>query len=142
MKVQRVVPEGVALEPGRALVVYGTLLPGETNFDVVADIEGSWFEVAIRGTRFWVEPDVQQDQIWGQQVRYPGFRADDTGQVIPAAVLVSEQLDLFWPRLDDFEGPGYRRVPVTVWDRPGVRDLGHAFVYEAREQYWRELHQP
>lgn len=110
------------LVPDRALAVYGTLAPGEPNHHLVADIDGRWVEGAVRGHRFVAR--------WRDRPGYPGFLPDPGGPVVPVLVLVSEFLDRHWDRLDDFEGPGYRRREIAVLERSGEGSLGRAFVYE------------
>jgi gamma-glutamylcyclotransferase (GGCT)/AIG2-like uncharacterized protein YtfP len=39
---------------------------------------------------------------------------DDSGPQVEVHLFTSEHLPAHWQRLDDFEGPGYRRVPVIV----------------------------
>jgi gamma-glutamylcyclotransferase (GGCT)/AIG2-like uncharacterized protein YtfP len=108
--------------PDRALAVYGTLAPGEPNHHVVADIGGRWVEGAVRGHRF--------EARWRGMPGYPGFLPDAGGPVVEVLVLVSALLGEHWGRLDDFEGPGYRRREVEVFDRLGAGSLGQAFIYE------------
>lgn len=89
------------------LAAYGTLQPGESNFDVMRDVEGLWFPGLLRGRRF-INPG-------GQYRGFPAFEsipaADPT---VAVSVLVSSELPAHWARLDEFEGPGYRRVPILV----------------------------
>ena len=110
------------LTPARALAVYGTLAPGRSNHHVVADIGGRWVEGAVRGHRF--------DARWRDMGGYPGFRLDPGGPVVPVLVLVSDMLDRHWDRLDNFEGPGYRRREIDVFEPSGTGSLGRAFIYE------------
>ncbi len=116
------------IEPKRALAVYGTLAPGESNHQVVADIDGHWVEAAIRGHRFTAR--------WRDTPGYPGFRPDPDGPVVPALILVADDLPGHWDRLDGFEGPGYRRVEIDVFDRGGADAIGRAFVYETLAEAW------
>ena len=55
---------------------------------------------------------------------------------MPVDVLVSDELPAHWPRLDAFEGPGYRRVVVDVTldasdNADGAPSLLQANVYES-----------
>jgi gamma-glutamylcyclotransferase (GGCT)/AIG2-like uncharacterized protein YtfP len=106
----------------RALAVYGTLAPGQSNHHMVADIDGRWYEVAIRGQRF--------QAVWSGTFGYPGFTADPDGPLQPAMVLASAEWADHWDRLDRFEGPGYERRVIEVFDRAGQRSLGWAHYYE------------
>lgn len=108
--------------PEHALAVYGTLAPGQSNHHVVADIEGLWVEGAIRGRRF--------EAVWSGTFGYPGFAAEPEGPLQPVLVLVSAFLPEHWDRLDAFEGPGYERRVIDVFDRSGDGPMGQAFVYE------------
>ena len=96
----------------------------------MADIGGRWAEVAIRGRRFTAR--------WRDNPGYPGFAPDPDGPVVPALVLLSDDLSIHWERLDAFEGPGYRRVEIDVFDRaePAGPPVGRAFVYETLVDFW------
>lgn len=100
------------------LAVYGTLAPGRPNAHVMADIEGTWTPGIVRGTRC--------DVGWGAAMGYPGITLDDGGDV-ECVLFESRDLPAHWPRLDDFEGPGYRRVRVSVRTRERIVE---AYVYE------------
>ncbi|MEM7273182.1 MAG: gamma-glutamylcyclotransferase [Actinomycetota bacterium] len=89
------------MTPDRALAVYGTLAPGESNHHVLLGVDGEWRDGYIRGYLF--------DVTWGGAEGYPGVVLDTGGNLIPVRVLVSDQLDRHWDRLDRFEGPGYHR---------------------------------
>lgn len=90
-----------------ALATYGTLAPGRRNHHVVSDIAGTWVTGTIRGT--FVATG------WAVDLGYPAIVLDDThGDLVAVDVLVSSELDRHLARLDDFEGIGYERVPVTV----------------------------
>lgn len=91
--------------PEHVLAVYGTLRPGESNHDVVADLRGRWLTGTVRG-RLGVKRS-------GTYHGYPAVRLDQPGRV-PVAVLVSPELPAHWWRLDEFEGPEYRRVVAEV----------------------------
>lgn len=45
---------------------------------------------------------------------YPGFVADPTADEIEIMVFESDDLASYWPTLDEFEGPGYRRRELKV----------------------------
>ncbi len=121
-------PDPGPITPERALAVYGTLAPGESNHHVVAGIEGAWVPVAIRGHRFTAR--------WRDTPGYPGFTPDPTGPAVGALALVADELAGHWDRLDGFEGPGYRRVEIEVFDPAGSRALGRAFVYQTLPEFW------
>jgi gamma-glutamylcyclotransferase (GGCT)/AIG2-like uncharacterized protein YtfP len=98
------------------LAVYGTLAPGRSNHHLLADLKGRWLPGQVRGTRY--------DDGWHG---YPGFVVDERRP--PVDVLVFEASDLadHWRRLDAFEGPGYRRVQVSVETTDGPM---RAWIYE------------
>lgn len=103
------------------LAIYGTLRPGEANHWVVRSIAGDWTEGTITGWLFEI--------TWGEAAGYPGVVLDPEGQQVEVSVLRSERLPNHLYEIDDFEGPGYRRVEtdVTLTDGSVIR----ALVYEA-----------
>lgn len=102
------------------LATYGTLKPGEQNHWVVRTIAGTWREGTVLG---WTYP-----LGFGPAEGYPGFTADPAGRPVPVAVLSSARLDRHWREIDEFEGPGYRRVRIDVeFDDGTVRP---AWIYE------------
>lgn len=96
------------------LAVYGTLAPGRPNEHVLADIPGRWFEGTVRGTL--------RREGWGADLGFPGIVLDPEGPTVEVAVLESDALRDQWSRLDDFEGPGYRRTITTVDTSDGPLD--------------------
>ncbi len=108
--------------PEIALAAYGTLRPGEINHHVLKDMDGYWVDGIIKGYVFEV--------TWGGAEGFPGFYPDPDGHNVPVSVLVSEKWDRNWDRVDRFEGPGYRRIVVEVFDPASGESLGKAQVYE------------
>jgi gamma-glutamylcyclotransferase (GGCT)/AIG2-like uncharacterized protein YtfP len=51
---------------------------------------------------------------WGSALGFPGLVLDAAGAAIDVDLLESEDLVEHWARLDEFEGPGYRRVVARV----------------------------
>ena len=88
------------------LAVYGTLAPGRPNHGQLEHLAGQWFSGSVRGRL--------HEAGWGADLGFPGLVLDDAGDVIEVKILESEHLRSEWPRLDDFEGPGYRRVVVSA----------------------------
>ena len=88
------------------LAVYGTLAPGRPNEHVLADIPGRWFEGTVRGAL--------RQEGWGADLGFPGIVLDPDGPSVDVAVLESDALRDHWRRLDEFEGPGYRRTITSV----------------------------
>ena len=113
---------GDGFTPDNALAAYGTLRPGEVNHHVVKGMNGRWVDGIIKGYVFEV--------TWGGAEGYPGFYPDVDGHDIPVGVLICEDWDRHWDRLDRFEGPGYKRSVVPVFEAGTERRLGDAQVYE------------
>ena len=101
------------------LAVYGTLAPGQVNHHEVADLKGEWLQGTVNGNRFEVG--------WGAALGFPGLILDPSGPLVTVYLLESFDLPANWARLDEFEGPGYRRVVTTVRLATGNRD---AYIYE------------
>jgi gamma-glutamylcyclotransferase (GGCT)/AIG2-like uncharacterized protein YtfP len=101
------------------LAVYGTLAPGQVNHHEVADLKGEWLQGTVNGHRFEVG--------WGAALGFPGLILDPSGHLVTVYLLESFDLPANWARLDEFEGPGYRRVVTTVRLATGERD---AYIYE------------
>lgn len=113
-----------------ALAAYGTLAPGEINHFVMDGVAGTWYRGTVRG-HYWVWSD-------GPYVGLPAIRLDPAGPAVEVSVLVAPQLGRHLDRLDDFEGPGYRRVPTTVtYDHEVAAppEAASAWIYEAIPGY-------
>ncbi|MEO1057737.1 MAG: gamma-glutamylcyclotransferase family protein [Actinomycetota bacterium] len=100
------------------LATYGSLAPGRSNHHVVADLTGEWLHGTVRG-------NLRHDG-WGADLGFPGIVLDPHGPLVEVQVLESRDLPARWNQLDEFEGPGYRRVVTVVsTDRGDV----HAQIY-------------
>jgi gamma-glutamylcyclotransferase (GGCT)/AIG2-like uncharacterized protein YtfP len=88
------------------LVVYGTLAPGRPNHSQLEALDGRWSPGQLRGRLV--------DAGWGASLGYPGLVLDPHAGVIDVQVFESADLPAHWSRLDEFEGPGYRRVVTKV----------------------------
>jgi gamma-glutamylcyclotransferase (GGCT)/AIG2-like uncharacterized protein YtfP len=88
------------------LATYGTLAPGRPNAHLLDELSGTWTRGSIRGHL--------HERGWGAADGYPGIVLDDSGPEVGVHVFVSRDLPAHWQRLDEFEGSGYRRVPVSV----------------------------
>ena len=106
------------------LFVYGTLAPGRANHEVLRDIPGTWRQASLRGRLY--------DEGWGAGMGCPGIVPDSNGESVEGYLLASEQLEAHWPRLDAFEGEGYRRrlVAVTI---DGASEV-EAWVYALQRE--------
>jgi gamma-glutamylcyclotransferase (GGCT)/AIG2-like uncharacterized protein YtfP len=92
--------------PETRLASYGSLAPGQVNHHQLAELNGHWLRGTVRGQRV--------DEGWGAGIGYPGLILDASGPAVEVYVFESPDLPLHWPRLDEFEGPGYRRVATQV----------------------------
>jgi gamma-glutamylcyclotransferase (GGCT)/AIG2-like uncharacterized protein YtfP len=93
------------------LATYGTLAPGRPNAHLLDGLSGTWTRGTIRGHL--------HERGWGAHDGYPGIVMDDSGLKVEVHVFASRDLPAHWQRLDDFEGSGYRRVPVSVSGETG-----------------------
>ena len=96
------------------LAVYGTLAPGRANHHQLAGLEGQWRRGTVRGRLV--------DEGWGAALGYPGLILDPSGPAVEVDLFESADLPEHWPRLDAFEGAGYRRVVTQVHTADGARD--------------------
>lgn len=102
------------------LFVYGTLAPGRPNAHILAGVSGQWTPATVRG--------VLHADGWGAALGYPGIVLADSADEVQGLVFSSPDL----PRLDDFEGEGYVRVPVKARLHDG--GLVDAFIYALSER--------
>ena len=115
-------PDATETTPEHRLVVYGTLAPGRPNEHVLADVPGTW-------SRGWVEGDLYEHG-WGAAEGYPAMRWRPGGPRIEVYLFESAELPRHWARLDGFEGEGYERVPIDVFNEDGGSVTG--YIYAAR----------
>ena len=109
-------------DPEFRLATYGTLAPGRVNAHQLADLNGAWSLGTVRGRLI--------EAGWGAEHGYPGIRLDPAGDAVEVHIFTSKDLPAHWPRLDAFEGAGYRRVAATVLTPEG--DVA-AFIYELED---------
>lgn len=96
------------------LAVYGTLAPGRPNHHQLAGLEGQWRAGVVRGRRL--------EAGWGAALGYPGLVLDPQAGEVEVQLFQSTDLPDHWPRLDAFEGDGYRRVVTQVSTPEGDLD--------------------
>jgi gamma-glutamylcyclotransferase (GGCT)/AIG2-like uncharacterized protein YtfP len=96
------------------LATYGSLAPGRPNHHQLAGLDGHWSRGKVYGTLV--------DGGWGAGLGYPALILDPEGSAIDVHVFESVDLQAQWPRLDEFEGPGYQRVVTTVRTQAGDVD--------------------
>jgi gamma-glutamylcyclotransferase (GGCT)/AIG2-like uncharacterized protein YtfP len=92
--------------PDTRLATYGSLSPGQVNHHEVAMLKGHWRRGTVRGNRI--------EAGWGSTLGFPGLVLDPAGPIVDVHLFESPDLPDHWTRLDDFEGPGYRRVATQV----------------------------
>jgi gamma-glutamylcyclotransferase (GGCT)/AIG2-like uncharacterized protein YtfP len=110
-----------ALDDARyRLATYGTLAPGRPNHHQLDGLDGRWFEGQVCGTLV--------ESGWGAHLGYPALILDFEASAINVHVFESVDLPAHWSRLDEFEGPGYRRVATQV--RTSFGEVW-AFIYVA-----------
>ena len=88
------------------LATYGTLAPGRPNHHHLAAMNGRWIRGHVRG--------ILVAAGWGAGYGFPGMILREDGELVSVDVLESRDLPAQWPRLDEFEGSAYQRVPTTV----------------------------
>jgi gamma-glutamylcyclotransferase (GGCT)/AIG2-like uncharacterized protein YtfP len=93
------------------LAVYGTLAPGRSNHHQLSGLSGAWIAGSVRGRLI--------EKGWGVDHGYPAIILDPAGPEVAVQLFVSADLAAHWQRLDEFEGDGYRRVPVMVTSAEG-----------------------
>ena len=97
------------------LATYGTLAPGRINNHQLADLKGHWRQGTVTGRLV--------EAGWGAELGYPGLILDPSAQPVEVHVFESSDLPHHWPRLDAFEGAGYRRVITQVRTPDGDLDV-------------------
>lgn len=102
------------------LATYGTLMPSGENHWMVRNIAGEWSNGTVAG---WTYPIG-----FGPAESYPGLTLDPAGPTVELAVLSSDRLDKHWREIDEFEGPGYKRIQCDVQLDSG--DSVRAWIYE------------
>lgn len=95
-------------QTNETLAVYGTLAPGKPNHHIVAPYGGTWTDGVVEG-------DLSTGG-WGSALGYPAFKPRDGGSRIDVKVLKSPLLSTAWADVDEFEGSGYQRILVPVYD--------------------------
>ncbi len=98
--------EGLFAAPQHRLVVYGSLAPGERHEDYLLPLGGTWEPAQVEG-------DIDRSG------EYPLFYWRMGGAQQAVRLFRCAGLPAHWAKLDDFEGPDYRRVLVPVLTRAG-----------------------
>ncbi|UPZ17749.1 gamma-glutamylcyclotransferase family protein [Flavobacterium humidisoli] len=105
-----------------ALIIYGSLAPGESNHSVMDPIKGEWKKAIIKGKL--------EEGGWGSSLGYNGFIAvnNEEAEIIKAYVLFSEDLTSHWNYLDEFEGDGYTRIQTEYELENGEKGIGYIYA--------------
>ena len=101
------------------LASYGSLAPGRENHHQLAGLNGRWQRGTVLGKLI--------EAGWGSGLGYPALILDELGPAVEVQVFESPDLPSHWQRLDEFEGPDYRRVVTQV--HTGEGELS-AYIYE------------
>lgn len=109
------------------LIAYGTLAPGRPNNYQLATLEGRWIPGVVRGDLV--------SAGWGDELGYPALVLMPDGSPLDVQVFESKDLPAHWERLDEFEGPGYRRVITAVETDSGPM---HASIYVLNQDDGRD----
>ncbi len=102
------------------LFTYGSLKPGGPNEHVLDGNDGEWQAATVTGHLVEVG--------WGAALGYPALQLDINGEEIPGFVFASDHLSDDWHRLDEFEGPEYRRVIAEIRLDSGETVAAHIYV--------------
>lgn len=112
--------------PEQTLIIYGTLAPGKPNHSKIAHITGTWESATVMGRL--------EKKGWGAALGFNGFKPASPREPsisIPAQVLRSPMLPQNWTFLDEFEGPGYKRI-LSVYTLADGR-IGIGYIYAINE---------
>ena len=102
------------------LACYGTLQPGQSNHHQLAALQGRWLKGTVRGKLIATG--------WAHTRGFPALFLDPAGPAVNVSLFESADLPKHWGRLDEFEGPDYRRARVIVSTPEG--DMA-AYIYLA-----------
>ncbi|MFO6452120.1 MULTISPECIES: gamma-glutamylcyclotransferase [unclassified Aeromicrobium] len=112
--------ETMTLDVTCRLATYGTLAPGRANAAQLEELDGRWTDGVVRGRLI--------EEGWGAAQGFPALLLDPPAGTIDVVVFESADLPEHWARLDEFEGPEYRRVAAPIDIGTAVVD---AFIYVA-----------
>jgi gamma-glutamylcyclotransferase (GGCT)/AIG2-like uncharacterized protein YtfP len=107
------------------LATYGSLAPGRPNHHHLDGLVGRWSRGHVFGTLV--------DAGWGAALGYSALILEPDGAAVDVHVFESLDLPAHWARLDDFEGPGYRRVATRVRTPAGDVDAS-IYVLAGRDR--------
>ena len=104
---QEMIYDALLDRPSEKLISYGTLAPGQSNYQLIADMRGDWIECFIIGA-------IRLDQGLSK------FTPNNSGIEQTASLLKSKDLPMNWERIDRFEGDRYRRRLVHAETQTGL----------------------
>ncbi|MCU4352929.1 gamma-glutamylcyclotransferase family protein [Acinetobacter ursingii] len=101
------------------LFVYGTLGPNKPNSHILESIGGTWINGHVKG--------FLRQQGWGADLGSPGLILDPNGESVFGHIFSSNQLNMLWESLDEFEGNEYQRILINGTLENG--QIQQAYVY-------------
>ncbi len=107
------------------LFVYGTLCPNRENAHILGEIGGDWEKASVHGTVHILD--------WGPDQGLPALVLNEQDSQIEGYLFSTEKLQHNWQILDDFEGPQYERVQVTVFLASGEKTEAWTYVMKAKQ---------
>jgi gamma-glutamylcyclotransferase (GGCT)/AIG2-like uncharacterized protein YtfP len=105
-------------DPAEKLFVYGSLAPGQSNYQILSEMHGTWTNCKIRGSIT-------------KNAKLQYFKWDVYGEEIDAKLFTTPDLKDKWNSIDRFEGSSYQRHLIT--GRLSNGDLTVANIYLAPE---------
>ena len=108
--------------PQNSLIIYGTLAPGKPNHKIIEHIKGEWIPSTIKGKL--------ENKGWGAEMGFFGFKhaSPVEASIIDCWVLLSDELVDNWKMLDEFEGPGYKRVLAEYTLQDNKNGVGYIYA--------------
>lgn len=92
----------------QSLFVYGSLRPDGSQANLLSCISGHWTAATVKGHFY------PAASCYGANT-YPGVVLDKQGEEIAGFIFSSDNLDVHWSVLDEYEGEDYMRVLATAW---------------------------
>ena len=104
--------------PQNKLFVYGTLIPGRENHQILKDVEGNWGKFSVNGSI--VEIDGLKYFQWIPKEK----------EIIEGQLFESNNIIKYWKEIDRFEGQKYERQLACQKERDNLM----VFTYYAKNQ--------
>ena len=93
----KVIIEELYGAPSEKFFVYGTLMPGKENFDIIKKIDGEWINLELSGSI--TEKSGLKYFSWNP----------NSNDKVEGKILISKKLPHYWKDIDRFEGSRYKR---------------------------------